>query len=79
MIGSAALLPWLEYVRPRHVLLVVVDTLHADRLGSYGAGEDSSPRLDAFARQARVFERCSAHAADTRFSMASLMSGFCTR
>lgn len=65
-----------ETARPRHVLLVVVDTLRADRLGSYGAAEDASPNLDGFARAARVFERCSAHAADTRFSVASLMTGF---
>ncbi len=66
----------MEPERPRHALLVVVDTLRADRLGSYGAGEGASPHLDAFARQARVFEHCSAHAADTRFSMASLLTGF---
>ena len=41
----------------RNLVLVSLDTLRADRLGVYGYERDTSPRLDAFAREAFVFER----------------------
>jgi arylsulfatase A-like enzyme len=41
----------------RNLVLVSLDTLRADRLGSYGYARDTSPKLDAFARDAFVFER----------------------
>lgn len=39
-----------------NVVLLSVDTLRADRLGAYGCPLPTSPHLDAFAAQARVFE-----------------------
>ena len=48
-------------VRP-DVVLIVLDTLRADRLGCYGAGADASPRIDAFARTADRYETCVATA-----------------
>jgi arylsulfatase len=41
--------------RPRNVIFVLVDTLRADRLGSYGYGRSTSPNFDAFARGAARF------------------------
>ena len=38
------------------VVLVIVDTLRADRLGCYGGPEDVSPELDALASESIVFE-----------------------
>jgi arylsulfatase A-like enzyme len=56
------------------VLLVVVDTLRADRLGSYGYAADTSPQLDAFAAAGVRFERALAASTLTAPSHASLMT-----
>jgi arylsulfatase A-like enzyme len=45
----------------RNLVLVSLDTLRADRLGLYGYERDTSPHLDAWSREAFVFER--AHSA----------------
>jgi arylsulfatase A-like enzyme len=37
--------------RPRNVILILVDTLRADRLGAWGYARPTSPNLDAFARE----------------------------
>ena len=39
------------------IVLVSIDTLRSDRLPSYGYAAGSTPRLDAFARHATLFER----------------------
>ncbi len=44
-----------EEAVPRNVLLVVVDTLRADRLSLYGYHRPTSPNLDAFAREGVTF------------------------
>ncbi|MEN8159858.1 MAG: sulfatase [Myxococcota bacterium] len=56
------------------VLLVVADTLRADRLGCYGYGAETSPELDAFAGGAVLFERALAASTLTAPSHASLMT-----
>jgi arylsulfatase A-like enzyme len=40
-----------------NIVLVTLDTTRADHLGLYGYFRDTSPRIDAFAEQALVFER----------------------
>jgi arylsulfatase A-like enzyme len=35
----------------QHVVIVSIDTLRADALGSYGNPRETTPRLDAIARQ----------------------------
>ena len=57
------------------VVLVTCDTLRADHLGCYGATGETSPRLDALAAEALVFESAFAQAPMTRPSLASLMTG----
>lgn len=57
------------------VVLVVCDTLRADRLGSYGNGRGLTPNLDAFAEDAVVFERTHSSSSLTMPSMASFLSG----
>ena len=43
---------------PERVIVVVIDTLRADRLGLYGrGGEDPMPRLTALAERGSVFDR----------------------
>ena len=57
------------------VVLVVCDTLRADRLGSYGSARGLTPHLDAFAEDAVVFERAYSASSLTMPSMASFLSG----
>ena len=44
------------------VLLLVVDTLRADRLGCYGYERATTPAIDALAARGAVFRRASAQA-----------------
>src|SRR5262245_45359467 len=37
------------------IVLITIDTLRADRLGSYGSARGLTPSLDAFAREATRF------------------------
>jgi len=62
-------------VRRPNVVLYVVDTLRADRLGVYGYDKPTSPRLDAFAEEAIVFENAWAQSSWTRPSVASMFTG----
>jgi len=61
---------------PAHedVVLVVVDTLRADHLGAYGYGRGTSPRLDALAGRATVFESAWSAAPWTLPSIMSIMT-----
>jgi arylsulfatase A-like enzyme len=56
------------------VVLLLVDTLRADALGVHGAPADATPRLDAFAKDAVVFDQHVTSAAWTRASTASLLT-----
>ena len=58
-----------------NVLFVLIDTLRADRLGSYGYERDTSPTLDRLARSGVRFERQLAQSSWTKSSMASLWTG----
>ena len=70
-----------ETTRPRqaagapNVLVLLVDTLRADRLGCYGARPSPSPTLDRLAAAGVVFERATAQSSWTMPSMASLFTG----
>ena len=57
-----------------NVLIVQVDSLRADALGSYGSPGNPTPALDALAADAVLFERGFAQASSTRSSTASLMT-----
>ncbi len=60
--------------RPPNLVLVTIDTLRADHLGFAGYRRDTSPRLDGFAREARVFSRCYSQSATTGASHATLFT-----
>jgi arylsulfatase A-like enzyme len=64
-----------EPARPRHVMLVVVDTLRADHLGFYGYERPTSPGLDAWAARGAVFEQALATSPWTLPSFASIYTG----
>jgi len=56
------------------VLLVIVDTLRADRLGSHGNGRGLTPNLDRLGEEGIVFENASSHAPWTLPATASLLT-----
>ena len=57
------------------VILVVVDTLRADHLGPYGYERPTSPTLDLWAKQGRVFDNALAPSPWTLPSFGSLYTG----
>jgi arylsulfatase A-like enzyme len=73
-LGSTASVPGESALRP-DILLITVDSLRADALGSYGSPRPTSPNLDAFAREAVLVSDAIAQAPYTKASMASLMTG----
>lgn len=60
---------------PRSLLLISIDTLRADALGSYGSSRDTSPELDRFAAGALRFSAALAPSPWTIPSHASLFTG----
>jgi arylsulfatase A-like enzyme/uncharacterized membrane protein YbhN (UPF0104 family) len=88
-IAIAALVSWMDsgpraaavsqkragaVARGGNVLYIVVDTLRADHLPSYGYSAGSTPQLDAFAKDAVRFDHAYANASWTRPSFASLLT-----
>lgn len=55
-------------------IVYLVDTLRADHTGVYGYARNTTPELDAFARDAVVFEAAVAHASWTKPSVASILT-----
>lgn len=80
---SAVELRTLEHPRPRpaalsgrpNVVVVLNDALRADYLGVYGHTGGTSPRVDAFAREAVIFEEALAQASWTRPAVATIFTG----
>ena len=60
---------------PRHVFLIVIDTLRADHLGAYGYTRDTSPYIDSLAREGVLFEHAYAASSFTRESIAAILGG----
>jgi arylsulfatase A-like enzyme len=60
--------------RPRNLIVVLVDTLRADRLGVYGYERDTSPNVDAFARESVLFTSSRSQAACTYPSVNSILT-----
>lgn len=60
--------------RPPNVLVVVIDTLRADRLGAYGNGQGLTPFLDSVAARGTVFEHAYAASCWTVPSVAGLFT-----
>jgi len=59
----------------RHLVLVTIDTLRADRVGAYGYARARTPRIDALSTRGVRFEHAFAAAPITLPSHASLMTG----
>src|SRR5258708_626628 len=58
-----------------NVILLVIDTLRADHLSSFGYNRPTSPSIDQFARQSVVFENAVSPAPWTLPAHASLLTG----
>ena len=56
------------------VLLIVIDTLRADHLGSYGYWRETSPHLDALTADSILWRRAISHAPWTSPSVGSLLT-----
>ncbi len=59
---------------PMNVVAILVDTLRADHVGAYGYERDTTPNIDALAKQAILFERCYAQSPHTPRSIPSIMT-----
>jgi arylsulfatase A-like enzyme len=59
----------------RHLILITIDTLRADRVGAYGYARARTPRIDALSARGVRFEHAFAAAPITLPSHASLMTG----
>lgn len=59
---------------PPDFVLITIDTLRADHLGAYGYPRDTSPNIDALARQALLFEHVLAPMPMTLPSHVSLLT-----
>jgi len=55
-----------------NVLLITIDTLRADHLGTYGYPRPTSPEIDAFAARSTVFENAHSSSSWTLPSLASI-------
>lgn len=60
---------------PPSLVLLSLDTTRADRVGSYGAERDTTPRLDALAEHALLFEQARTPVGNTLLAHASLLTG----
>jgi arylsulfatase A-like enzyme len=59
----------------RNVLLITIDTLRADHLGSYGYARGQTPTMDRLAAEGVVFEEAHAQSPFTCPSHASILTG----
>lgn len=60
---------------PKHLVIVTIDTLRADRLGAYGSTTVKTPNLDRLAQAGALAEHASVHVPLTRPSHVSLFTG----
>ncbi len=58
-----------------NVIVVLIDTLRADHLGSYGFQGSVTPHLDRFAKESVQFNRCFSSAPWTKPAVATLFTG----
>ena len=64
-----------EVARPRHLLLVTLDTVRADHLGAYGYAAAETPNLDHLAQAGLRFDQAMSPVPLTLPSHASLLTG----
>lgn len=62
-------------MRPKKIILIVIDTLRADHLGCYGYERKTSPNIDEFAKKNVKFEHAFSASSYTLPSIASIFTG----
>ena len=62
-----------------NVIVITMDTLRADYLGCYGFQRPTSPRIDAFAKDAVIFEQAVCQSPETLPSHTSIFTGMYPR
>ncbi len=60
---------------PRHLVIVTIDTLRADRIGAYGSTTVKTPNMDRLAQDGAMAVHASVHVPLTRPSHVSLFTG----
>jgi len=73
--APSAALPARPVASRMNVLLITIDTLRADHLGTYGYRRKTSPRIDALAAEGAVFEQAYTYWPKTRGSFVMMMTG----
>jgi arylsulfatase len=61
--------------QPKHLVLITVDTLRADRIGAYGYQAAQTPVIDSLANESIRFDHAYSHASLTKPAVASLLTG----
>lgn len=74
LVCASALLAGCGPSQPPNVVLVVADTLRADKLGCYGSELGLTPYIDRFAAASSVFDHATSHAPWTLPATASLFT-----
>jgi len=59
----------------RDMLLVSIDALRADHVGAYGYARNTTPRIDALAREGTLFSHAYCPTPHTSYSVTSMMTG----
>ncbi len=59
----------------RHIILISIDTIRADHVSSYGYPYKTTPRIDAFADNAVLFENCFSNIPLTLPAHSSMLTG----
>ena len=62
-----------------NIVLIIIDTLRADKLGCYGCPQDTSPELDGLAKKGVMFRRVIAQCSWTRPSIGSMLTSLYPR
>lgn len=66
---------WASYFSKPHVIMIVIDALRADHLSCYGYVRQTSPHIDAFARESTLFTNAYVSAPWTAPSVMGLYRG----
>ncbi len=77
-IAALVCLAWLFFPTDkevRHIILISIDTIRADHVSSYGYPYKTTPRIDAFADNAVLFENCFSNIPLTLPAHASMLTG----
>lgn len=72
-------LAFMKLISRPNVVLIIIDTLRADKLGCYGFPKNISPEIDLLAQKGVLFEKVIAQSSWTRPSIGSLITSLYPR